>query len=251
MSRKPRAILHIGPHKTSSTYIQYKLCEAQDQLAREGFVIPIAKSCSEDQQKQCHAKHFAGVAGQLQGDMKMAQTYGCSSDPLADLKDSLQSIYSTNNSTGIILFSEEFDNLDDDGVAELANILSDYRTTVVVYFRRKQEHLVSYYSELAKKRNPLLSPLPLADFFRTFVAEVDPEAGPTGPVPTLNALCYNRLFDTYSGHFGTQNLAIIHLNGLLEAGKDPWQVLFQEVIMRGLKKAHKDNDKEEVLQQGE
>lgn len=51
-----------------------------------------------------------------------------------------RSIYSANDSTGVILSSEEFDNLDDDRVAELAK-LSNYQTTVVIYFRRKVEHL--------------------------------------------------------------------------------------------------------------
>lgn len=251
---KPRAILHIGPHKTSSTYIQSKLCEAQDQLAREGFVIPVSKSCPAVEQNQCHTKHFAGVAAQLRGDMVTAHRFGCSSDPLADLNDALSSIYSANDSTGIILSSEGFDYLDENGVAELANVLSNYQTTVVIYFRRKVEHLVSYYSELSKNkaRNPLLSPLSLTDFFWTFVAHLDPEAGPNDPVPQGNGLCYKRLFDTYSKQFGAQNLAIFHYNGLLDAGKDPWEVLVQDVMMLGPGKGKNDNgDEEDLLQESE
>jgi hypothetical protein len=63
-------------------------------------------------------------------------------------------------------------------------------------FRRKVEHLVSFYSEISRERSPLLSPLSLAGFFGTFVAKSDPEAGPNDSVPRGNGLCYKRLFDT-------------------------------------------------------
>lgn len=194
---KPRAILHIGPHKTSTTYIQSKILETQDQLNQEGFYIPAAKTCPEGQEAQWNIKHFAGVAGHLKGDMKMARRYGCSSDPLADLQDSLRSIYSANDSTGVIFSSEEFDNLGDDRVAELAKKLSNYQTTVVIYFRRKVEHIVSYYSELTKSRNPLHSPLSFSDTFWKYFATLNPAAGPNDPVHDLNGLCY-REFDTGS-----------------------------------------------------
>ena len=252
VSRKPRAILHIGPHKTSSTYIQTRLCRAQDQLAQEGFMIPIAKSCSEEQLAQSYVKHFAGVAAQLRGNMKMASSFGCSLNPLADLDEAVRSIYSENSSTGIILSSEEFDYLDENGVAELANVLSNYQTTVVIYYRRKLEHLTSYYTELSKVRSPLLSPSSLTDFFWTIVADLDPMAGPNDPVPRGNGLCYKRLFETYSRHFGAENLVVVYLNGLLDAGKDPWHVLTQEVMMLGLGKGRSyNNDEKDSMKEEE
>jgi hypothetical protein len=42
----------------------------------------------------------------------------------------------------------------------------------------------------------------------------------------------------------------IHLNGLLDAGKDPWDVLVQEVMMLGLGKSTNDNEEEEDLLHG-
>jgi len=145
----------------------------------------------------------------------MANRYGCSSKPLADLKDALRSIYITNDSTGIILSSEVFDFLDENGVADLANVLSNYQTMVVIYFRRREEHLVSYYTELSKARSPFHPPSLSTDFFLTFVVDLDLEAGPKDPVPRGNGSCYKRLFETYSGYFGAQHLVVVHLNGLL------------------------------------
>ena len=202
-STKPRAILHIGPHKTSSTYIQSKLCEAKDQLAREGFEIPIAMSCPAEQQKQCRTKHFAGVASQLQGNMVHAQRFGCSLDPLTDLNEALWSIYSANDSTGIILSSEEFDNLDDDGVAKLAKILSNYQTTVVIYFRREVEHIVSYYSEIRKAKNPFfplhLSPISFGNVWPTWILRQDPMIQCAAPMVYVTNDCLIRTAGTL-GH---------------------------------------------------
>ena len=65
VSKRPRAIPHIGHHKTSTTYIQSKLCKAQDQLAQEVFVIPVAKSCPEEEQTQCYVKPFHGRCSTL------------------------------------------------------------------------------------------------------------------------------------------------------------------------------------------
>jgi hypothetical protein len=184
--------------------------------------------------------------------MEEAQRFGCSSDPLTDLNDALWTIYSANDSTGIILSGEGFDYLDDNGVAKLAEVLSNYETTVVIYFRRKVEHLVSYFSQFKKDkgRNPLISPSSFSDFFWRYVANLDLEAGLNDPAPRGNGLCYKRLFEKYSGHFGPKNLAVVHLNGLIDARKDPWEVLVQEVMMLSLKKGEIGENDEADFQHG-
>lgn len=59
-------------------------------------------------------------------------------------------------------------------------------------------------------------------------------AGPfKSPIPKLNALCYTRIFDTFGRHLGKENLATIDDNELVDAGKDPWEVLVKDVM--GLK----------------
>jgi hypothetical protein len=216
-SSKPRAILHIGPHKVASSYIQAKLCEERDLLESIGFTVPIAKTC-----EKCQAKHFAGVAAQLRGSMPKAEKFGCSPDPVADLKEALKS---TNGS--IILSSEGFDLLGDDAVGELADILSDYKTTIVMYYRLKLEHIVSYFTQIQRSRN---SPMSFLDFIWKIVSSIDPDAGPNDPVTGLNGLCYKRLFESYGRHFGEENLSIIYYNGLKDADLDPWEVLMKEVL---------------------
>jgi len=228
-STRPRAILHIGPHKVASTYIQTKLCEERDLLESMGFTVPITKRC------KCRAKHFAGVAAQLRGDMNKAEQFGCSLDPVADLKYALKL---TNDS--VILSSEGFDLLDDVAVAQLADILSDYDTTVVILYRRKLEHIMSYYTQLNKR----LIPRSFKEFLWKF-SSIDPSAGPDTSVKEFGGLCYKRLIELYSRHFGKENLTIINYNGIQSAGADPWDVLVKEVIgykdHQTLKKVEKKN----------
>jgi hypothetical protein len=228
-STRPRAILHIGPHKVASTYIQTKLCEERDLLKSIRFTVPIAKPC------KCQAKHFAGVAAQLRGDMNKAEKFKCFLDPVADLKYALKL---TNDS--VILSSEGFDLLDDVAVARLADILSDYDTTVVILYRRKLEHIMSYYTQLNKS----IIPRSFKEFLWEF-SSIDPIAGPDTYIGGFGGLCYKRLIELYSRHFGKENLTIINYNGIQSAGADPWDVLVKEVIgykdHQTLKKDEKKN----------
>jgi hypothetical protein len=214
-STRPRAILHIGPHKVASTYIQTKLCEEKDLLESIGFTVPIAKSC-----KVCSAKHFAGAAFELQKNMDRARLFSCSPSPVTDLKDSLGSYNGS-----IILSSEVFDIVGDEGVAQLADILSDYETTVVILYRRKLEHIMSYYTQLNKH----LIPRSFKEFLWE-ISSINPSAGPDTSVGGFGGLCYKRLIELYSRHFGKENLTIINYNGIQSAGADPWGVLVKEVI---------------------
>lgn len=215
-----RAILHIGPHKVASTYLQAKLCQERDTLEQLGYAIPIADTC-----KKCRAKHFAGVAFQLKGETNKAGRYSCSSDlPVTELKDFLQS---HNSGGAVILSSEEFDDLNEDQVAELANILSDYDTTIVSYYRLKLEHFVSYFTQLQKGRE---RPISFLDFFWSKISKLNPEAGPADPMTRLNGLCYKRVLESFGRHFGVENLVVINYNGLKAAGLDPWEVMVKEVL---------------------
>ena len=103
----------------------------------------------------------------------------------------------------IILSSEEFDMLNDGHVQELPNLLTNYQTTVVIYYRWKLGHLVSYYTQLNRFSVLTFPPLSFKEFIWRFLNDIDPAAGPfKSPIPKLNALCYTRMFDTFGQHFG-------------------------------------------------
>lgn len=220
---KARCILHIGPHKTSTTYILTKLCQERDTLKEMGYIVPLGKAC----EGKCSPTRFAGMAGQLRGNMEIARRFGCSLDPINDFKEALQSSGDAN----IILSSEGFDMLSDDHVHELANLLVNYQTTVVIYFRRKLGHLVSYYTQVNKHYGAIFPPLSFKEFIWRFLNDVDPAADLfDNPIPQLNGLCYTRMFETYGRYFGKDNLAVIDYNEMVDAGKDPWEIIVRDVM---------------------
>jgi len=225
VKKKPKLFLHIGAHKTGSSYIKYQMMRSRDFLLQRGIMLPMG--CYGDTNSP--SSLFRAVAMQLQG-MKIPEAKNCPENPLGDLTRTLESIHRDNDSQNIFISSEHFDNLNDEMVAKLTKLFSNFQTTVVLYHRRKQEHIVSYYSQFSAMRNPLTSSLYLSDFLGDIMAEVDPEAGVSDPLPTLptifgpisvNGLCYNRVLETYGRNFGPENMVIIHYNGVMGPRKTP------------------------------
>ncbi|EWM20272.1 hypothetical protein Naga_100167g8 [Nannochloropsis gaditana] len=246
--KMPKIFLHIGAHKTATTYIQSKMVRSKEFLLQRGVILP--SICSSDTEAPTY--RFYEVPKYLQG-TKFAKSKYCSENPFDELNRTLNSIHRDNVSQNIFISSEEYDNLNDEMVAEVAKLFSNFQTTVVVYYRRKKEHLVSYYSEFAKRGNPLTLPLPLGDFLWNVMAKVNPEADVSDPLPSvptagghipINGLCYNRVLETYSRHFDPKNVVIVHYDGVVDAEKDPWEVLLQEVMMLGM-------DKEATAEKGD
>jgi hypothetical protein len=154
-STKLRAFIHIGPHKTASTHIQLKMCEARDEMRRRGIVVPVSSRCSA-----CHPKHFAAAGNELQGLGKKGRMFACSDMPLQDLKDEIAGILtirSNNSYTGreeginsVFLSSEALDNVDEAAVAALASIFSAFDCKIIILHRHKLEHLISYYVQASR-----------------------------------------------------------------------------------------------------
>lgn len=145
-------------------------------------------------------------------------------------------------------------------VAEVTKLFSNFQTTVVLYYRRKQDHLVSYYNQFAKMGSPLTSPLHLSDFLLNVIAEVDPEADVSDPLPSvptangrtpIHGVCCKRVLETYGRHFGPENMVVVHYNGVMDAQKDPWEVLKREVMMLEMEtEATAEKGAKRSLQQG-
>lgn len=226
---KPRAVLHVGPHKVASTYVQSRICEEDDLLDKLQFVNPTTKKAR---------KQTACVALQLQKSDKIHRVNPtCPLDPIAELKRGLQASGDSN----VILSSEEFDNLDDVGVGQLVELLQGYETTVVLYHRRKLGHVSSYYTQLNKfHRTPLsftefvwksISPLDLeGGWSADHIVKVNGQGDTYHPSVRFNGLIYKKLVDLYGRHFGEENLVVFSYEGLKKAGVDPWEALVNDVL---------------------
>lgn len=200
--QRNEVILHIGSHKISSTYIQSKMCSNSTFLASLGLHVPIREGC------KCKAKIFASVAFSLQNNRADAQRLACSNDPIADFSNSLQP------NKSYFISSEEFDNLDDSGVRKLRDLLDGFDVKIVVFYRSKLDHLVSYYSQEHKgsKTNKRFQ-----DFlWDSIFLRQDQRVG---------GIFYSNLLRMYSSYFGAENVHVLSYDGMLSQGIDPWNGL--------------------------
>lgn len=133
-----RAVIHIGPHKTGTTALQMQMCEGMATLATHGWALPICSACGE-----CKPKHFAGVALHLRGGASGGvMEYGCTTDAIGCFREAVDKAYADGKS--IFVSSEVFDELDGAQVAVLGGILAKYKTTIVVAYRNKPHHVMSW-----------------------------------------------------------------------------------------------------------
>lgn len=118
-----KLILHIGPHKTGSTYIQKKLLDNSKQLEDNGWIYP-----------SVGLVHF--------GQHELATIGGINDDDL--WKKALDS------NKNIVISSENFDLLNEEQVKLLAVKLSDFVVKIVYVYRRGDEKLISSWQESIK-----------------------------------------------------------------------------------------------------
>jgi hypothetical protein len=116
-------ILHIGPHKTGSTYIQKKLLDNSKQLENNGWMYP-----------SVGLVHF--------GQHELATIGGINDDDL--WREAL------NSNKNIVISSENFDRLNEEQVKLLAVKLSDFVVKIVYLYRRGDEKLISSWQESIK-----------------------------------------------------------------------------------------------------
>ena len=120
-----RFVLHIGPHKTGTTYIQKHLFEKRDLLRREGVLYP-----------------STGVNIQFGHHALVDEIIRSGDSPLLRKIVSESSEFDTT-----VLSSENFDRLDRDQVGRLHDILGKYAVRVIYYYRRFDDTLISSWQE--------------------------------------------------------------------------------------------------------
>ena len=116
-------ILHVGPHKTGSTYIQKKLLDNSKQLRDNGWRYPSAGLVYLGQHE------LATIARINENDL---------------WREAL------NSKKNIVISSENFDLLNEEQVKLLAVKFSDFVVKIVYMYRRGDEKLISSWQEYVK-----------------------------------------------------------------------------------------------------
>ncbi|NKF50094.1 hypothetical protein G3R49_05860 [Shewanella sp. WXL01] len=126
-----KLVLHIGPHKTASTYIQKSLLENTAYLSSKGWTYP------DDEILQYG--HHPFVNWLLNGDY----------DQLEHYTERLKALNSN-----ILLSSENFDRLNQQQIQKLHDVVNKcFEVHILYVYRRADEKLISSWSESIKHGN--------------------------------------------------------------------------------------------------
>lgn len=172
--RRPRLFIHVGPHKTGTTYIQRRLALDRELLASEsGVLYP--------------------WTGQdlLWGQHGLREVF---SDPLTHGPEIDRLIGELRGwSTGLIS-SERLSRIDEKGFACMRDTFPDRQVTVMAYLRVRSELVVSYWAESVKHGAVISLPRFVRD---QLVAPLES--------PVLNQ---KKLIDTVARVFGNESVRV-------------------------------------------
>jgi hypothetical protein len=180
----PRYLIHIGPYKTGTTYLQHAFMQLRTELAARGVVYP-------DTWGGLHGHHTLVAALANDNDKTLQKAFGALNRSGADV---------------VLLSSEDFVKLDDTAIRRLQVLLDGAPATVVFYCRRWSETIPSLWREVIKHGS--LTTLP--EFALSCLA--DPVAS--------QEVNFEHILARYTAVFGAQALRLVSYNGVIEARMD-------------------------------
>jgi hypothetical protein len=179
----PRYLIHIGPHKTGTTYLQHAFTRLRPALAARGILYPAIWGNGE------HGHH----------DLPPALARG--DDPLAAFEE-----FNRSDAHTVLLSSETFAFSTDADVRRLRSLLAGQPATIVFYCRRWSEVIPSCWQEVVKQGSNITMP----EYVLSCLG--DPTASPM--------VDFSHILDRYAAIFGSGSLRLVSYNSALEAGDD-------------------------------
>ena len=145
--RKPLAVIHVGPHKTSTTSLQQSIVDYYKKgiLPSDNFTIPLPPNMKGSMWKKAswiaHCFHPKPDSG----------WYGCDSNNRNKTMEYFSSFLSNASKTNsnILISAEDFTRV---GVnmTLLQEYFIDFEVKVVVFYRRFYDWILSFYNQEAK-----------------------------------------------------------------------------------------------------
>ncbi len=181
----PRFVIHIGPHKTATTYLQQSFKKMSGLLRKQSIVFP-ARWCATP------------------GNPSHVRFYEMLRDGNAEeLKRDLDQIRQSDPET-ILISSEGLANLPTPAVKLLRECLEDAPVEIIFYCRRWSELLPSTWQTLVKQGSDTPFPVYAAGVLARSIS-------------TLN---YSVVLDRYSEVFGHEALSLVSYSNLVDEGED-------------------------------
>lgn len=216
----PRAIIHIGPHKAASTYIQSELVSHAKELTNVNYYWPTKKDGS-----LMGTKEIANYAYAIRGVLKSPELV------LATMHSFVQ--HSLHRKHNIIMSSEEFDEVNSTHVATLKKHLKGFNVTIVFVYREVLAQLISLHFELNRFEHEKV-----VNFSTSFSGYLFQKLG---GVPLL----FRPVDEVklYADAFGVESIRIIDMLGVAAAKKDIAHVLMCEIggVLCNLKASSQKN----------
>jgi hypothetical protein len=179
-----RLVLHIGPHKTGSTYLQLRLFSNVAALHSLGVAYPSSGI------EPMYGHHKIAKLARHTDPSELNELLA----PLSEIDDQI-----------LILSSENFDRLKQDAIAKLATALPATRTVSVVFFRRDlTDLLVSTWQESVKHGETL-----------SFHEFVEPHISRPFSSHILNQCL---ILDRYRDQFGISSIKIVDYDAAIAGG---------------------------------
>ena len=195
---KPVLHLHVGPHKTGSTYLQKRFRDNRGRLAEAGYLYP-------------------EVGMSAFGHHEVVNLYRGWALPEAErITAGLAELAA--GETNLLLSSENFIFLSENQLARLRDAFPGHTITVSFVYRSLAEIWPSHWQELIEHGEWL----PFLDYLATVMGALDRfDAGVVDPLVQLNKL---------AAVFGWESLVVIPYNSVSDAGGDLLPVFLADAL---------------------
>ncbi len=196
---KKNFTIHIGPHKTGSTYIQKTLYENRKKLKQMNIEY---SECM----KEGHIAHH-DLAKQL-----YTKQYESANQILTNIK---------NTDNDILISSENFDRLIKEDIEFLSDKINEYNVKIIFFKRRLDDLLISSWQESIKHGGVESSSKYInKHIIKPFTSKV---------------LNHGKIIDLYIDIFGKNNIYIIDFDNAQELGDDICDIIFEIINKKELK----------------
>jgi hypothetical protein len=183
----PKFIIHVGPHKTGSTYIQHRLDENEKLLLKQKIYVPTHWRDSRD-----NPSHTQLVRS-LQGDGASA------------MAAEFRALHRANHAL-VAISSEALAGCTTNTLAAIRELLADKEFVIVYYVRRWSELLLSCWNEVIVQGGTI-------DFLRYVSGSLaNPEAS--------DAINMDRQISNFVRIFGRTNVRLVSYDTVIERGGD-------------------------------
>jgi hypothetical protein len=189
-------IVHIGPHKTGTTYLQATLHEMRDDLSARGIHVPAIWDASAD--IPSHMKFAWAIRG----------------GAFALLHEQVQAMLAEKPDY-LVISCEALSRLDIEQIAGLRTLLGSAPVTIVYYVRRWPERLPSLWQENVKFGHDVTLP----EFFTAQVTGI-----------SASTLWDANMLNRYAAVFGAGAIKVVSYSHLMDQNVDIAQHFFAEFL---------------------